>query len=190
MADGLRLELELLDFWHCGSGKGSGDFLDARADRDAAGLPFVPGRLLKGLLREALARCEAYGHVAPGSTGALFGAALAEAGEALEPGSLRVSDARLPEALRVWLRTPDSVLYRQALSRELYAPAAGSARGRQGLEAIVPVSLEAELRSLGDPAPPPDWRERIALALPLVGALGAGRSRGLGRCTLRIREEG
>ncbi len=197
MLESLTLELEMLDYWHCGSGKGGCDYLGAQADRDSLGLPFVPGRLLKGLLRDALERCEAFGHAAPGSAEALFGG---RAGRGLasgppQPGAVRVADARLPEPVRAWLRGAEAATFRQALARELFAVAVDEATGGardgrpRGMEAIVPLVLEAELRPVEGRAVPSGWQEAIALALPLVGAVGAYRTRGLGRCALRIRQE-
>ncbi len=201
MAEWVILELEMLDYWHCGSGKGSGDYLDALAERDSLGLPFVPGRLLKGVLRDAMMRCEAFGHAAPGTAEALFGARWNGHGADPSdtrptPGALRVADARLPEALRAWLRVPGNAIYRQALSRELFAAAVdettGTTRGSRprGMEAIVPLVLEAELRPIEGLPVPAGWRESLAAALPLVGAVGAYRTRGLGRCEARLGRAG
>ncbi len=194
MAECVILEIEMLDYWHCGGGRSSGDYLDVLAERDSLGLPFVPGRLLKGLLRDALVRCEAFGHAPHGTAVALFGARKSEPQPA--PGSLRVADARLPEALRHWLRAPGSTAYRQALSRELFTAAVDETTGitterrPRGMEAIVPLTLEAELRPIAGSAPPSDWRDSVATALPLIGAVGAYRTKGLGRCEIRIANGG
>lgn len=189
MTDTATLEIEFLDFWHCGNGRASDDYLDAITDRDAAGLPFVPGRLLKGVLRDAVARYEAFGHAAPGTTETLFGVRRREPATALPPGLLRVGDARLPETLRQWLGSASGEIYRQTLSRELFAAAVehrgkGREHNPRGLEAIVPVVLAAELHPLGDA--PMGWRAILTAALPLIGGIGAYRTRGLGRCALRL----
>ena len=197
MLESMTLELEMLDYWHCGSGKGSCDYLGAQADRDSLGLPFVPGRLLKGLLRDALERCEAFGHAAPGSADVLFGgrADRNPASAPPQPGALRVADARLPEPVRAWLRGTEAASFRQALARELFAVAVDEATGGardgrpRGMEVIVPLVLEVELRPVEGQPLPSAWQDAITLALPLVGAVGAYRTRGLGRCELRVRKE-
>ena len=48
-----RLTFSLLSYWHVGTGKGSGPTHDAVVIRTAGGLPFLPGKAIKGLLREA-----------------------------------------------------------------------------------------------------------------------------------------
>ena len=45
-------------WWHAGTGRGGGEDADALVARDCHGLPFLPGRHLKGLLRDACFRLE------------------------------------------------------------------------------------------------------------------------------------
>ena len=56
-----ELRLDFQNYWHTGSGQSSGHHLDALCQKDAAGLPYVSGRQLKGLLRHAVRRAEAWG---------------------------------------------------------------------------------------------------------------------------------
>ena len=44
--------------WHCGSGLAAGADVDALVVKDKDGLPFVPGKTLKGLVREAIEEME------------------------------------------------------------------------------------------------------------------------------------
>ena len=50
----------------------------------------------------------------------------------------------------------------------------------------MPLVLEAELRPIDGLSLPDGWRDGIAAALPLAGAVGAYRTRGLGRCDMRV----
>ena len=50
----MRYKIEFFSYWHCGSGQTAGADVDELVVRDVSGLPFVPGRTLKGLLREAV----------------------------------------------------------------------------------------------------------------------------------------
>ena len=38
--------------WHCGSGMAAGAELDALVIKDGRGLPYIPGKTIKGLFRE------------------------------------------------------------------------------------------------------------------------------------------
>ncbi|RMG29611.1 MAG: hypothetical protein D6721_05670 [Gammaproteobacteria bacterium] len=196
------LEIELLGYWHAGGGRGAGAVLDAVVHRDPNGLPVLPGRHLKGLLRDALARAEAWDWpgVPTGSTETLFGAPARE-GKGKEhppapssPGCLRVSDATLPDELAHWLAGSGGKGSLPHLFRSLYATAidheTGTARDRslRGIEVVVPLTLFSRITPVPDREPPPDWQDRIRAVLPLIDAVGAHRTRGLGRAILRLKE--
>lgn len=50
----ITYRLKFYSEWHCGSGLGAGADVDALVIKDAHQLPFVPGKTIKGLLREAV----------------------------------------------------------------------------------------------------------------------------------------
>ncbi len=197
----LRLEVEFLGYWHAGTGRGSGHHLDALTCRDACGLPYLPGKTLRGLLRDAVAKLEKWGvepAIGGGTTQQLFGGPAWERDgdtlrtrERTEPGALFVSDARLPEPVRRFLGWPgeEQARLRAGLFRAHFSTAitqAGVAREKslRGMELVVPLVLEAEVKPLPG-REVEGWREAILAALPLVRAAGAHRTRGLGRCVIR-----
>ena len=49
-----RLEIRFHGYWHPGTGRGDGASADAIVHRDEGALPFLPGRTVKGLLRNAV----------------------------------------------------------------------------------------------------------------------------------------
>jgi len=48
------LVLDLVSYWHAGTGRGDGPSVDAVVARTKEGLPYLPGRTVKGLVREAV----------------------------------------------------------------------------------------------------------------------------------------
>ena len=50
----LYYNLTFFTDWHCGSGLAAGADVDTLVVKDKNGLPFVPGKTLKGLIREAV----------------------------------------------------------------------------------------------------------------------------------------
>ncbi len=48
----INYKIEFFDFWHTGSGLSSGTNADLVVIKDDNGFPFIPGRTLKGILRE------------------------------------------------------------------------------------------------------------------------------------------
>lgn len=169
------LTVLLLDTWHVGTGRGVGHHLDAVIDLDIDGLPCVPGRMLRGLIRDACECLEAWGH-ASGLTGAprvaaLFGG-LSERSDApcpqvSSPGHLGVSAARLPSALREAIRASDKEILAEEKQSQKHAEGSstlamalrmtsfqtaldartGCAKPEslRGIELAVPMALEATI---------------------------------------------
>ncbi len=159
------LDLELLSYWQAGTGLSSGQHVDALAEKDAHGLPFVSGRHLKGLLRHAVRRAEEWGWFKdltppppdpntpfPSWSVLLFGSAAGtEIRFKTKPGMLLINDARLDDALHAWLSLPTQAAHRQALYQNLFSTAIdefGIAREHtlRGIEVCLPVNLSAEVR--------------------------------------------
>lgn len=213
----MTLRIDLAGYWHAGSGRGSGSHLDALCERNADGLPVLPGRQLKGLLRHAVRRAEAWGWYAdlplPAGPASnieilLFGSdSQTEDRHGTLPGLLAVDSAELPAAERNWLAAPVQASWRSQLFDELFSTAIdenGTARDHslRGVEVALPTVLEAGVSLqafalepahrrqqdawLAGPAP---W-SALAMALPLVDAIGAHRSRGLGEACLTLTSSG
>ena len=51
-----RLKIDIQSYWHPSTGRGQGSDVDALAHRDKDGIPCLPGRTIKGLLRDAVNR--------------------------------------------------------------------------------------------------------------------------------------
>jgi len=191
-----RIEIDLRSYWHPGGGRGQGMVLDASCHRNANGLPVLPGRHLKGLLRDAIERAEAWGW--PGYAGlaaTLFGERTEEVEHRVpQPGCLRVSDAGLPTAIVQHLGSKNGQAMLPGLFRALYATAVehdtGAAQDKslRGIEVVVPLLIEAQIGPVPGREPPSDWPERLQAVLPLIDAVGAHRNRGLGRAVLKLRE--
>jgi hypothetical protein len=194
--NGERLLLDIQSYWHPGTGRGSAFHLDAVTHTGADGLPRLPGRTLKGLLRDALWRAEqwAWPDVPAGSADALFGTP-ADSEGASQPGLLRVSDAGLPEHIAAYLGGTEAGaklipgLYREHFSTAINTKT-GVARSRtlRGMRVVVPMMLVAHIGELPGIDNVPDWRARLAAVLPLVTAVGAYRARGFGRARLHWEE--
>jgi CRISPR/Cas system CSM-associated protein Csm3 (group 7 of RAMP superfamily) len=185
------IEFEFMDFWHCSAGHGSGRYLDAVVIRSPAGLPIVPGRTVKGLLRDVVRQCEALGHIEAGTCEKLFGTALGEDRFATEPGSFFVGDATLPTGWESFARSPEGngyidAFYDQLSSTSLDEDRTARDRTLRRVEVAVPVTLSARWT-----CEDPDLaRATLARALPLLRRLGSGRHRGFGRVQVKLTDGG
>lgn len=198
-----RVVFSIRSFWHAGLGGGSGD-LDAAVVRDAAGLPYLPGRTVKGLLRDATHRAERAGAFERGTTEEWFGTPIAPTGRddrigALEsarygtvPGRLRFESAVLrgetgdADDFQRWARQhPDLVrhLYQTYASTALEGGVA-KAGSLRVTEVVIPLDLEAEVEG---PDNDDKWLHVLDVSAPLLRALGSLRNRGLGRVRVYIK---
>lgn len=213
MTDSATLTIDIQGYWHTGTGRGSGSHLDALVDTHAGGLPYLSGRHLKGLLRDAVYKAEQWGRLDAHKariggekiTDLLFGKRYTDP-ETRVPrddttaGLLRIGDGLLPEALRTWLTHSAQQDLREHFYRELSSTRieddSGVAKSRslRGIQVTVPLRLEAAISTLprlhGDEPQALDWQCILADCLPLIRAVGAQRTRGLGRAVLTLHDGG
>lgn len=194
----MRLKIEIKNYWHPGTGRGQGSRLDATTHRNTQGIPCLPGRTIKGLVRDAVQRWEEFGGYAPIPTGSpsitaqLFGPQ-SDDSNATWPGLLRFTDGELPKADVQYLAKNNSLL--AGLYRHHFATAIDHATGTsidtslRGIELVIPLTLWATIDLVPD-AKYRDlqttWAELVKQALPLIQAVGAHRSRGLGRAVVTL----
>lgn len=209
-----HLKIDIQSYWHPGTGRGQGSDVDAVTHRNAVGLPVLPGRTLKGILRDAVSRWEQLtGTPAQGEktlTEQLFGSAADADTEAesnttghadsiKHPGLLRVSDAVLAEDVTYHLlksaetnQGKDSLI--PGLYRSLHVTsvehASGTAKNQslRGIEVVIPLTLYATIDEVPNAAPVHNWGGQLQAALSLIQAVGAHRTRGLGRAVLTLED--
>lgn len=200
-----QLKIEIQSYWHPGTGRGQGSDVDALAHRNQDGIPCLPGKTVKGLLRDAVTRWQAFlpndGTDALPLVEQLFGKAPVQ--EALNNdrpkpymegfGLLRVSDARLEEKECVHLRGNTELtagLFRNLHATKINADT-GTAQEKslRGIEVVVPLTLYAEIMEVPGATPVKDWVKQLEPALKLIRAVGAHRTRGLGRAVVTLEEK-
>lgn len=202
----IEVVFDVSSYWHAGTGKGLGTQADAVVARSQGGLPYLPGRTVKGLLRHACAQAERFGQLEPGRTAILFGTELAAASEETDAAIdnafeaarfktvaslLRFESAVLGSAWEAWGRAaPPAAPEREALFHQIASTAIREdgiveEHTLRTIEVAVPVRLRARVECIGDDS---RWVEDLRRAAPLVRALGAHRNRGLGRVAVSVEE--
>ena len=186
-----EIKIELSAYWHAGSGTGQGARADALIIRDPDGLPYLPGRTLKGLLREGVQLAADAGHVTAETPDLLFGQATtpttATEEQPHKQGRITIENALLTPALRTWAR-PHSQEFKQGFTNYASATSVtdeGLARKHslRVIELATPLTLTAK-GTINDENP--QLRTALELGARLVKRLGSHRSRGLGRCTVSV----
>lgn len=192
-----QLKIAITSFWHPGTGLGQGYHTDARTHR-ANNLPVLPGRTIKGIVREAVAHWENFcpnPHEGVPVADQLFGPK--EDGTETWPGLLRFSSAGLPSAETAYLaleKQADLVagLYRTHFSTAIeHDYGTAQENSLRGIEVVIPLTLYANIEIVPNaryPALQETWQEHVTPALSLIHAVGAHRSRGFGRATLSLVE--
>lgn len=202
------LRFSLSSYWRVSSGKGSDAVADVLVLRDANGLPTIPGRAVKGLLREAMTLATLSGTVSRDRVVRWFGSELPghggdqpvsgdhrekqlEAGrfESTEAG-LWFGSASLPAAWGSWAcqnRGSKEV-------KALFGFQSSTSIGDDGMavdhtlrvsEVAIPMDLRAEVCGPSDDL---SWVEDLRSCLPLLRCLGSRRNRGLGRVDVSLEE--
>ena len=164
--------IEFFSPWHCGSGMGGGNDADYCPVQDADGFPFVPGKTLKGLFRDASQNL--YGTE---FTVKIFG----ESGEDLQYGKAVWTNAELKSGTKAKIKaeenTTDLIIGRYFTAIDNNGQTVDTAF-RRG-EYALPVKLYGTIRNLEEADVP-----KIKACMGFIKHLGLQRSRGFGRCRI------
>lgn len=176
------IQINMLTEWLIGGERDRSSWADVAQVRDRFGLPYIPGRSLRGLLRDAShTLCMSSSAMHKDTHVKLFGA------EGI-PGELRVGNAYLPDVVRnQCLQYKEQELelrdFVTLVAATAIDPESGSAKKHslRFTEVAIPgLQLEASI-SL-----PESYLIAMATICAMVRCLGANRYRGLGRCYLKL----
>ena len=174
----IHYTLTFFSDWHCGSGLSAGADLDALVVKDAHGLPFVPGKTIKGLLREQVEMLiDARKLAMAAQVKDTFGEFTTQ------QGTLFCSNAELPEQKEIVDGGLVEYLYRSLSFTAIGEEGVAQTHSLRKMEAVVPCSLEGWISGIPD-----DMYDIIKDGLSLIKRLGTHRSRGLGRCQFAIKD--
>lgn len=165
--------------WHCGSGTSAGADMDALVIKDKSGMPYIPGKTLKGLVREATDNLEQYEGKEADMTEAL-GCAFGVEGETT--GCLHFSNATLSakEYDAIVSNKAQEYLYNKVATTAIDDDGVAVEHSLRSMETVVPCTLYAQITDV-----PAELREAIVKALRLIKRMGLKRNRGLGRCDVK-----
>ena len=204
------LKFSLSSYWRVSSGKGAAAVADSLVLRDGDGLPVLPGKAVKGLLRDAMEMATLSGAVTKNRVERWFGSSLpghssGEGGDDQErlleqgrfssrEGELWFGSATLPTAWTNWARASGSGNETQDILGALFSLQASTAIDDDGTakegslrvaEVAVPMELTAQVRGPGGDL---SWLDDLRVSLPLLRALGSRRNRGFGRVDVSLEE--
>jgi len=180
MAD-IHYHIQFHSPWHCGSGLSAGADLDALVVKDKEGLPFIPGKTIKGLLREAVEDYVGFsGECDEATVMQCFGRMGADRPDDMRTGEAFFTNAQLEPKEResIIAYHLQKFLYRAKASTKIDEDGITDDHTLRRIEVVVPCTLEGDIIGVDEKMVP-----IISKAMGLVKRMGLNRNRGLGRCT-------
>lgn len=189
------LKLAISSYWHAGTGAGQGALLDSVVEKDKLGLPYLPGRTLKGILRDAVYRWEGFGGykdmAGQGSITELLFGVWGDEGKETTQGIVRVGSAEMERDFRQAIEHHSersqlvSYLYTEYFSTAIDSKTGTAVeKSLRGVELVIPMDLYADISLLDHTDISLDVFALLEQAFPLVQAVGKQKNRGLGRTEL------
>lgn len=173
--------VEFFSNWHCGSGQAAGADVDALVVKDKDGLPYVPGRTLKGLLREAA--------IVLSYSSALIDNIFGISGDTDKGGKkTRLGCAFFGNA--TFTDEEHDAIVHNKWTSHLFQTFSSTAIDENGIakdkslrkiETVVPCKLQGVIGNV-----PENCVGLLEESMHFVKRMGTGRNRGYGRCQITI----
>lgn len=196
----IKYKITFFTEWHAGSGLTSGSDLDALVIKDKNDMPYIPGRTLKGLLKEAALQLCDLGYCKKEFIAKVFGVATdtqkdkedmffdLEEEKATIQGGCFFENAILPaEIYTASIQNKLAPFYYRSIASTAIKAESGVAKQHslRRMQTTIPCTMDAEITNI-DKA----YFEQIELCMKWIKRMGQNRNRGLGRCQFEIIKSG
>lgn len=181
----IKYTVTFLSDWHAGSGLSSGAEADATVIKDKVNLPYLPGKTIKGLLKDALMdMLDVSDSIDKNTIDLLFGK-VDEKDNSTEAGKLFFSNAEIGKDEQIEISEEMSKnLYRINASTTIDDNGVAKEGSLRTMEVTIPLSLHGEIISTED------FKEHeielLQNAMKWTRSIGSNRNRGLGRCKFEL----
>lgn len=192
----IKYQIYFYSDWHCSSGQSTGFGANLVVIRDPHGLPFIPGKTLKGLLLDA---CKTFELLDAANDWHKFKEDVFGIGDDKKNDEEKSAEdeefvkqvakqsvcfftnAQLPENTRTYLADAEvsRFLFREASSTAINKNGIAVDHSLRVMETVIPLTLEASIHKFPDED---DYIKKIDQCFKWVKRLGVNRNRGLGRC--------
>ena len=164
----MKIAIRFFTYWHCGSGASGGSSVDALVAKDSDGLPYIPGKTLKGHIRDMAESLDE-----PKFVDSCFG--MSRDGVEKE-GECYFSNATIEEDISQDLI---SYLFKTISATKIDSKGLADTGSLREIEVVVPLTLYATIENCNE-------KGLMKKALSQVKRIGLNRTRGLGRCEISI----
>lgn len=182
----LHYQIEFYTYWHAGSGLAGSTYADLLVNKDSRGLPYIPGRTLKGLLREAAEVIHGFNPnmITQSFILDVFGQTPTEQDFEEENATIEAqcffSNAHLSEYLRNNIKSDQkSAIYHVLSSTRINEKGLAADGSLRQMEVTIPLTLFARVEQFPDKN---GYEQQLQYCFKWIKRMGINRSRGLGRC--------
>jgi len=165
----MKIEINFFDYWHCGSGSSGGSESDLVVIRDDRGLPFVPGKTIKGHIRE-IAQIIGDNDFIDICLGNKEG----------KDGECYFSNAVIKESIDSELIP---YLYKTISYTQIDEKGLAKTNSLREIEVVIPIKLYGTI-DFSDNAK--RYEDDMKKILKQIKRVGLNRNRGLGRCEISV----
>lgn len=180
----IKYKVTFLSNWHVGSGLGAGAETDAECLKNTDGLPYIPGKTIKGLLKDAchdIAEVNA-DKISKDNITEIFGKDATKT-ENSKAGSVFFGNANISkdESQEIIDNGLQNFLFKNVSSTAIDEKTGVATKNSlRSMEVCMAISLEGSIEI------EEKHQDSIKLAAKWLRHIGVNRNRGLGRCTVTI----
>lgn len=190
----INYQIEFFSYWHVSSGLSGGTYADSVVNKDVNGLPYIPGRTIKGLLRDAAELICSF------SKDSLVSSSFIEQVFGVHPSKEDLENEKQTTASEVFFSNAELSNHLQrhlnnGLKKSLYKIHSATQIDENGLavdhslrqiEITAPLVLYGFIDFFNDS---PENITQLRNCMKGVKRLGLNRTRGLGRCKFTLLNE-
>ena len=185
----VNIKIEFYSFWHAGSGLSGNTDSDAMVNKDRDQLPIIPGKTLKGLIREAAEKINKLNSNLVSDTfiKEVFG--LRQGGkegsnDLQEEAKCFFSSAQVSQKLQLGIDKKNiSMLYHTVSSTAINEKGQAKNHSLRQREVCIPLDLFASIEHFPNKE---GYDTQLQYCLDWVKQMGTNRNKGLGRCKMSI----
>lgn len=180
----IKYTIKFYSQWHCGSGLSAGADVDALVVKDKNEMPYVPGKTIKGLVREAVEGLMQFTGTAEAKA-ELIVKAFGKEGEIT--GCTHFGNAELAEYeyQAIVDAKASQFLYNKVTTTAISDDGTAQDHSLRSIETVIPCTLHGDITDV-----PEELTDDIVKSLGLIKRIGHKRTRGLGRCDINEEKGG
>lgn len=190
----LKYKIKFLDDWMCSSGLGAGAEADSEVIKDKDGLPYIPGKTIKGILKDACLDMLEFDlnekFLNRDKVNHVFGVKAKSKEDSREeklsiPGHAFFSNAELSdqEKEEIMENQLQEFLYRNVASTRIDKNGIAVDKSLRVTEVCIPIALYGGIQV------EKEYHSVLEKAMKWTKRLGTNRNRGLGKCIIQEIEE-